>query len=627
MTRLTQLLPHGVPFAGANVVLAPMLVILSLVCGSARVQADLSVSSSAVSDAQEQFYAQSTKDDQTTEPVAENYQPLVRSSTLFPGFDGAALDLDLNLDASMHCIVGQSGREATDLSGKTHIRFDLVPEQERLYVLRVSRKGTALYNLSIISSNVAFNDNGTLINAELPEELDHKQVVIQSATLEVLLWLLAKDEQQLLQRLNGQEHALLNITREQAELTVYSEQPLLQPLFSVALDKSSHHQIVVHDPNWVQRSTVDRDFDYPGGSLKLTALVESYKGSVSEVALHALEGIVMPHLDKLGQVGEVGLNSDLFFRKPEVWQVSLMDMSDLKEPFYRLSGTVDPEKIVSAMDSVFNWAESRGMEPKLILDDDFSMDSISREWLNYGQLDPSRVTQYHSLGINELFDRGILVRASNLAPGVRYHRFHYGEPFWLLRYLSNHSIAVIGGMIVGGAAKAGIDIYNDYQRTGRWPHKYTPEEREVLIQRTSAAVLRGGLNASVSFNLTKGLGVPAVVAGAVIGMGNSLYDSYQQGLLNRRNYGCVAIRAGAESTMAAAGSLIGAKLVGSATSWTFGSTTGALAGSLFGHYLYNYVENNYGSIKQSFNNSVESLGNRLHDFRVSATGLEPVEYW
>ena len=645
MAKLTQLssyratpVPHVTQFAATTsfykkraaktVAFVSALVALLSAWASGSAQAD-----SPVSPSPEQAAAQSTKNQQETEPAAESYHRLVHSASLFPGFDGVALDLDLNLDASMHCILSSSGREARDVSGETHFRFDLVPEQESVSVMSISRNGTALYNLLIASSHVAYNRWGMLTNAEPPKELDHNQVVIQSVMLEVLLMSLANDEQQLLRRLSGQESALLNISKERAELTVYSDQPFIRPLFSVMFYEGAHRQIIVHDPEWLQQAKVTDDENYKGGRLKVTALVESYTGSVSSVALNAVHDIVMPNLSKLGQVGEVGLNPDSLFPAPIEWQADLSSLpyasiTDSRESIFRLSGSSDPRKIVDAIGGIFEMAAFHGSLPVIAIDDDLVNEKLVKAWsdssLSYGN--HPQLSEYHNLGLDDLLTRRIIVKASTLPPDARPLCIQYGTQNWTIRYISDHGITVLGGMFVGGVAKLGFDAYNEYQHTGRWPYKYAVEERDIFIQRASVAALRGGLSASASFNLTKGLGVPSVVAGAVVGVGNSLFDSYQQGLLTRSNIGYAAIRAGAASTVAAAGSIIGAT-VGSAMSLPLSQTTGALTGSLAGHYLYSYVENNYDSLKRAFNKSFATIDDGFRYLQTNIFDQEPVGYW
>ncbi len=545
------------------------------------------------------------------------YRPLVREVQLFSSLDGPALDLELDSDHLANYTLNSSGHIAHSLDDGKHFRYDLLPSVDHLGMMRANVEGTALYDIDIVKARIGFDGHGELNSAELPEGLAFTLGSYFTTVTEAMLKALAKDDRQLLQRLGGQGHAVLNVSAQDATLQIYSVKDPIHKLVHIEMDEDGDSWVGIDDFEWFAASVVDQDTEAFRGSFKVVGVLETYKGSMSEVAIAYLKSIaksvdkekLKKNIKQLGRLGEVGMatakHAAISNAAEARWQVDFHDLpmvgmflaGDGFTPVFELVGTDNADHIFDAILEIMMTVREhdRTLSPTIVVSDDL-YEALYDLWSTAGSNTRQNALLHDNFGrrLPDLFDRGILIGESDLDHDVTPYTINYGLDDWLLNYLAHNSVAFLGGATLGGGIQAGFDMYREYRSSGRLPHQYSERKLHALGMRAGHEALRGGVSAVASLNLMK-MGVPSVIAGAVVGAGNSLYSQYRNNTLDFNNPDAVVPamgRAFTESAVSSAGAVIGGA-IGSTIPVPLSRTAGTLTGSLVGHYLYQYVEDNY----------------------------------
>ncbi|CAM3693945.1 hypothetical protein [Parendozoicomonas haliclonae] len=543
----------------------------------------------------------------------EAYAPLVKDAQLFNG--PAGLSLEFGLDSELyvdlsHFSSGSNGifaREEDDI-----YRFDTVPESAELGKLRLDSNGSSIYNLSVVSSRVAYDRNGELKDAQLPENVSSETSAYLVGALEAALKELVSVNADLVDHIGADAVALLVTSAKSVSLRVYNQGEPLKPLFEVDVPAGGKPKVEVLQKS-LNKGVARKD----QGSLRVVALLENYKGSISEVAAKYLRDVfdsvdfddVSLVMRKVGYIGESGLVEAQDYNAVKAGRAmsggydinfDSMSLPPISKPYFLLKGGDDAEMVTAAVKRlVEHFGKSRipviGVSDKVYS----KLDSLWRQGAgDYYDVSQGMVLDEKlALSLADLLDKGYVKRAKNLnAPkGTKVVEITPASADgWLRSYLGHSAVAFASGATIGGGIQAGLGIYQKYQNDGVLPHQYSRKELKELGRGVGESALRGGVSSLATFNLS--LRLPYVVAGAAVGVGNSLYDNYRKGRLTSDNLGSVMLEAGAESTASAVGAWIG----GSAASNVpvpGSATLGALSGSLAGHYLYHFVAENYDGLK------------------------------
>ncbi|MTI12553.1 hypothetical protein [Sansalvadorimonas verongulae] len=145
--------------------------------------------------------------------------------------------------------------------------------------------------------------------------------------------------------------------------------------------------------------------------------------------------------------------------------------------------------------------------------------------------------------------------------------------------------------LVGGTVSTGLHIHDHYRKHNKLPHQYNREEWKKLALSSVYSSFRHGISGIAAQNLIDA-GLPA---GIIVGTVNGVYDSYRNGSLFDQGIISVLVNAGVSSAAAGAGSQFGRGAMLNVPG--IGSTlpaqmAGAVAGSVIGQLLYQYVTSN-----------------------------------
>ncbi len=579
-------------------------------------------------------FLRSEKSEAGVQARSQAYRPLVKAARLFRGAAGLSLDMDMSCELSSVSSGSNSLSIASISNDGVLYSMDSIPEYESIGHVSLSSSGTRIYRLKVMKAQMSFKASGEVSHAQLPGSSAPLDNAHLGGALETALKSFADSHGQLLRRIPKRSLAVVLSRGDLVELTIYSSVDVT-PFVTVRLNEQGESTVTVHDQNLAGAEVVTRADETQ--TLRVVGVLETYEGSVSEIVggylREVADGVTYDDMRaKMLTVGDLGIPA---------WQAGYRYN---KGPGKRTRETVVKAKnIPAATESEVTYKSGRyvasvnmgdgqidlvlqgcrtGVDvadailhhlKSLNYEAGHSGIQIDKHLVRFAVPDPLfyRIQEVWSssdvdsvlyehmndeifkvsggLKLKDMVKMKRIIRDSDSVKSGQV-RYKAETNSWLAHYLKNSVYAFFQSGFFNAAIGAGLRSYDRYQQDGVMPYQYSEKELLNEMDHVADDVVRGGVAGLATFNvMAVGRGrIPGFAASAVVGMGSSLYDSYQSGNLSAENVPVVAGRAGLESMAAGAGAFVGGGLA-SYVPLPFTRAAGTLVGSLAGMYTYKYT--------------------------------------
>ncbi|MTI14512.1 hypothetical protein [Sansalvadorimonas verongulae] len=589
---------------------------------------------------------QSQEDDSEVETVRS---PLILNARLLKGSSGIALEFAVNPWASVQKSSARICKGRSELC----YRYDTIPNRETLPLVSHINLKSRADTVSMIKGEALFNRGGTLEEFTLPSDIHADQSGHLVGAVGKAMKVLAAQQPELVSRLGDDNTALIVSDAANITFTIYSSDGNVEPMVEVVIPAKGETfvEFVSEDlqqPLGGKPSTSENQLPK---KLNIVGLMVSRKGAIPGAILGYLKDILQSieyrglrgHFLKLGMAGEGAWGSMDEYRRrvaqllertwyetPDVITGTLVPSRRPEHKAlvnrYDGEGRVDllltdvgnseeAEEAEEAVVRIYNLVKAieagEGVSLGLTADNLYQVRFILRPEVARELHDRSSDQWVESLSgcflsklksvisppmdWKEFIDKIIIAKKTPQYVKVKHEDYVRGDS--IKEYMYANARAFAAGATVSSTIGTSVRVYDRYRRDGKLPHRYSKAELVKLAEYSARDGLRGGISGTATMNIMKFTGVPAPVAGAAVAATNSLYNAYHAGELSWNTAVPVTVRAGAESMAAAAGGWVGEAAF---RVLPFGQSgpmkvSGALAGSLVGHYIYQVAVDRYSS--------------------------------
>ena len=555
---------------------------------------------------------------------------LIFNAHLFSGPSGIALEFTVDPWAPATKTSGQ----VLDAGSGLRYRYDAIPEAETLpfvsHVNLVSRADT----VDVIKASVSYSGQGLMNEFVLPAGINNDNSAHLVGAVAKSIDILAANRADILSLLDSDSTALIVSGPSGIVTTFYGTSVPVQPLVEVSISPQGEGAVKVLSEGLEGKSAATGS-ELPR-NLNVVGLMVTRKGAVPNAVLGYLKDLMnnveykglRNNILKLGMGGHGAWGSFKEYQRriqeelqpvTEVistpgslrgskWPgveilinkyegrpgVTGLLLSDYDTSAAVLTGIKDALEMVNA-----GAGSSYGLAPEQIWEIQFVvkkslLSSVYEEFNSVGGKQViSPLKEYYQGETYEDFVKKVIVAKKEETVVVNEGSTLRGDS--LAENVRANLRAFTAGAVVGGSIGAGVRVFDRYRQDGKLPHRYSQDELKKLAESSAWDGLRGGISGAATMNIMKLTKAPAPVAGALVGAGNSIYNTYRNGDLNWENAAPVIVKSSAESAVAAAGGWVGSVAAGMLP---YGQTMpmqvgGSLAGSLVGHYTYQLVSDTF----------------------------------
>ncbi len=513
--------------------------------------------------------------------------PMISDVSLVRGSSGVFLDFS--------CAKEMYWRHHTCAETEVFTRDDInyrirsIPDLGTVQIItKVPDEGFNIQDLVMVSSRVEYDSEGNLMDIKFPDDALEEQKAELTGTLGAVFQKLADGSNSLLSLMGDNATVLLNTNADGVLFRVYGTHALKE-VFEMWIPTQGEVSVTLLS------SPSDHLTESLGEKRKLRviALAESDKVSLTTAATDYLKSVAkefdvgeLRHkAEKLGRVGESGIYDSGVYSDTLTNTLRSKYGTGIQDVVLGASGThnvyvLAKSDAMSAATPGELWGQLRTMHSLAPDRTTFKLPeavyNIAREDKNFEKFNDVVQKDVDADSLSHDNTKNYIVLDNDANAESSY------------RYAGHNALAFMNGALIGAVIHSGLDIHDRYKRDGVLPHEYSDEEFRDFAKTTAGKGLRGGLGAVATFNLSRK--IPCLFAGTVVGMGNTMYEYYQKGDLDKLNLGDVA-HIGAESLFSSAGAWVGAG-VSAYVPLPAASTLGTLGGSIIGYYLYDYAVNN-----------------------------------